>query len=799
MSASRMHSAFVPFVLLALVRGGSAPLSAAPSVRAPQEETGVAEHRRTTHVVGMELDTVFVPPMNVLTVGATADGWVVLSPSLAAPIGEGGRAASGPMGGFHAQEGQELFTPEEVFRWIPDAARVVRAAGRGEEASSALLGPPGSRTLHLRTGDVREDGTRVVLAAVEECENFLGASSLLPEPLLTALARAAAVARSVRDGTAGTTRPEPPSERPVYASHAVSCPADPELSNAPPRHPDAAPEGTPVLVQFVVDVLGRVEMDSFEVLGDVSAELREAVRTTAVGWTFQPAFRRGYPVRSLVHHEVRVRPLLDGGHLGDPEGPLLARVCHDRLDKAVTVTGLAAPSLEPYASNLYESAAWRFGSRLQEASGDSARAIVALYRDGREATGRYEPGRPPIDRFWSVMRRWARDVTLPPQADSLFIDVRFLPGCPDDALVLPGGAGAWPAPGGMVRIVWATPPPTDPTRPGAEPNLHPDHYPADSLLAWSDRFAAVLEGRWPGLEDPSAHGVGWPTATATVLRFDPEDGSLSRRVCGRLLSSEGTAYGLDFLVRIRAAARAALAAPDDAAAPGAGVSPEVAEARDVSCPALPLQPFRLPAVDPAARGSTEVLLRLVVTAAGRVDPGRIDLAPSLEPELADAVRRGVAAWRFLPARIGPHHVAQALHATLVVGGPSHPWEARGSEPDAPTPELLRCVPHGPRGTSLQLDGGDSTGLPFLEHLAATADVRDEPTAGTVRVPPADGGRPTALIEIRRPPPPEAGPARAWITDAVAAAHPAEPPGAGPGDTLLIRMVPGCPTVGRVWR
>ena len=103
----------------------------------------------------------------------------------------------------------------------------------------------------------------------------------------------------VRAVTANTPqRVDPP-----YFEFQVEKPAGPRPGNMAPRYPDmlrsAHVEGE-VLAQFVVDTLGRPDMDTFKVLKSTHELFTEAVKGSLPNMAFSPALVGGRPVKQLI-------------------------------------------------------------------------------------------------------------------------------------------------------------------------------------------------------------------------------------------------------------------------------------------------------------------------------------------------------------------------------------------------------------------------------------------------------------------------------------------------------------------
>lgn len=89
---------------------------------------------------------------------------------------------------------------------------------------------------------------------------------------------------------------------PLFASQ-VEQPALPRSGNPSPRYPSVLEssrvEGS-VLAQFVVDTLGRVDMNTFRVVESTNDLFSASLRATLERWRFYPAEAGGHRVRQIV-------------------------------------------------------------------------------------------------------------------------------------------------------------------------------------------------------------------------------------------------------------------------------------------------------------------------------------------------------------------------------------------------------------------------------------------------------------------------------------------------------------------
>ncbi len=89
---------------------------------------------------------------------------------------------------------------------------------------------------------------------------------------------------------------------PLFASQ-VEKPALPRSGNPIPRYPalleSSRVEGS-VLAQFVVDTMGRIDMNTFRVVESTNALFSASLRATLEKWRFDPAEAGGHRVRQIV-------------------------------------------------------------------------------------------------------------------------------------------------------------------------------------------------------------------------------------------------------------------------------------------------------------------------------------------------------------------------------------------------------------------------------------------------------------------------------------------------------------------
>jgi hypothetical protein len=98
----------------------------------------------------------------------------------------------------------------------------------------------------------------------------------------------------------------------VYTAREVDQPAQQDTARpVRPIYPDAlydAGIGGLVLVEFVVDSDGSVDMDSFSVVLATHPAFVDAVQRALAEAVYVPAIRKGYPVQQVVQHEFRFVP-----------------------------------------------------------------------------------------------------------------------------------------------------------------------------------------------------------------------------------------------------------------------------------------------------------------------------------------------------------------------------------------------------------------------------------------------------------------------------------------------------------
>ena len=235
-----------------------------------------------------------------VTIEATSDGWVVLT-----PVGNMGQP-------LHVVSTSRLqLAPEEVRRWT----RALRAPLALPRDTSAKGRTP-VRIARLGRGVVRVADNDLVIGT-PGAKNFMfqgcyGSNSYWPlsiaelSELSTALDRAATVAEQ------GSRRPIPPTLGRPYLASELTCSAALMVSNPQPQFPSDMPATqrryTDVGVRLVVDTSGLVETGSVTVLPGAPPMLERASRELVARWRFRPAVRGGLPVRQVLATAITYDP-----------------------------------------------------------------------------------------------------------------------------------------------------------------------------------------------------------------------------------------------------------------------------------------------------------------------------------------------------------------------------------------------------------------------------------------------------------------------------------------------------------
>jgi len=246
-----------------------------------------------------------------MTVEATSDGWVIVTP-LAAWRED--RDAL-PSTRFHA-------APDDIEMWMA-AARALTMPGADSSMASVALPVLGRGRVHLGPQARRWRGTIALdLATCEGSSVGLQLTSADLDRFAGVLERAMNAARRV------AVRPSLPTlARPYYATE-VSCAARPLEAMVAPSFPASVPPAkrayTEVGVRFIVDTAGYLESGSIVTLPGTPAEFAKAARAVTHGWRYRPAELGGVPVRQIVTTVVAFDPA-DAATRSDPDRIASAR------------------------------------------------------------------------------------------------------------------------------------------------------------------------------------------------------------------------------------------------------------------------------------------------------------------------------------------------------------------------------------------------------------------------------------------------------------------------------------------
>jgi len=246
-----------------------------------------------------------------MTVEATSDGWVIVTP-LAAWRED--RDAL-PSTRFHV-------APDDIEMWMA-AARAVTAPGADSAMSTVALPLLGRGRVHLGPQARRWRGTIALdLATCDGSSVGLQLTSADLDRFAGVLERAMNAARRV------AVRPSLPTlARPYYATE-VSCAARPLEATVAPSFPASVPPAkrayTEVGVRFIVDTAGYLEPGSIATLPGTPAAFAKATRAVVRGWRYRPAELGGVPVRQIVTTVVAFDPA-DAATRDDPDRIASAR------------------------------------------------------------------------------------------------------------------------------------------------------------------------------------------------------------------------------------------------------------------------------------------------------------------------------------------------------------------------------------------------------------------------------------------------------------------------------------------
>lgn len=215
-----------------------------------------------TSPVGLTIDTTMVIDERYeIYVAAERSGWVLV-----------GKALSRSADRFHVAGGYHLYDPTEVLAWLPHAEALLR------EIEDMDTGPwPFTQTPELKGGGPSlrfyvttwpPDGSRYLSLNIGSCYVWTSAGYNTNLPMLRELVVALRIAAERALEASGGGPQSRSAEPSTYWRHATSCPAVPDSTRQyqHPRHAEASAAGSEVLVRFVVDTLGRVDLGSFEAL-----------------------------------------------------------------------------------------------------------------------------------------------------------------------------------------------------------------------------------------------------------------------------------------------------------------------------------------------------------------------------------------------------------------------------------------------------------------------------------------------------------------------------------------------------
>jgi len=305
---SRIRVAIRPVLLAVALISTSARLSAQNVAPAPAPLIPL-----TTRWPSRTSIAVMAPDqMSPMTVEATSDGWVIVTPLA-----------------FWREDRDALpatrlhIAPRDLQAWLT-AVRGLGApvADSTTPFSNDTLPVLGRGRVHIGPqlrrwrGDVSLDFV--------SCEGTYMGISMKPASLdrfTGALERAMDVARR-----AGTP-PLPTLARPYYATE-VSCAARPVEARIAPSFPTTIPQArrryTEVGVRFIVDTAGFVEPGSFAVTPGTAPAFAKAAKAVVRGWRYRAAELSGQPVRQIVTTVVAFDPA-DEATRRDPDRLSLVR------------------------------------------------------------------------------------------------------------------------------------------------------------------------------------------------------------------------------------------------------------------------------------------------------------------------------------------------------------------------------------------------------------------------------------------------------------------------------------------
>jgi outer membrane biosynthesis protein TonB len=250
--------------------------------------------------------------MTPLTVEATSDGWVIIT-----PLSLWRERDSPPSERLRV-------TPEDLEAWTTAARHLgpelPNPSGMALDRPMAQLG---RGQIHLAPRVRRFQGSfSLEIVGCDDVNVGIGMMAEDFDRFTAVLERAAAVARR-----STTRRSRPTLARPYYASE-VSCAARPVQASVAPEFPASIPPHarryTEVGVRFIVDTAGFVEPRSLAFLPGTPAAFARAARAVVRGWHFRPAESSGLPVRQVVTTVVAFDPA-DVATRDDPDRVLSLR------------------------------------------------------------------------------------------------------------------------------------------------------------------------------------------------------------------------------------------------------------------------------------------------------------------------------------------------------------------------------------------------------------------------------------------------------------------------------------------
>jgi hypothetical protein len=309
---SRIPVAIRPALLAAALLSASSRLPAQHNAARAADEAPLIPV--TTHWPSRKaIAVVEAAGLHPLTVEATSDGWIVLSPL-----------------SYYREDADAVpamrlhLAPEDVHAWTT----AVRALGAPAVESATPIHdialPRLGRGRVYLAPHVRDWRGSMVLNLVD-CDGVPTSVSMRPSDLTRFAAELERATDVVRRTSAHASLPA--LERPYYASE-VSCGAELREARILPSFPRSiAPDQrryTEVGVRFVVDTAGFVEAGSVALLRGAPDAYARATEDVVRSWRFRPAEFSGSPVRQIVTTVVAFDPL-DVARRTDPDRILGAR------------------------------------------------------------------------------------------------------------------------------------------------------------------------------------------------------------------------------------------------------------------------------------------------------------------------------------------------------------------------------------------------------------------------------------------------------------------------------------------